>query len=399
MVRASLPRRGRKGNLLIRTWHLITGEYPPDPGGVSDYTATLAGALAAAGRAIHVWCPGDAAATVDGPDGVAIHRVAGRFGPAGLTRLDRELDRFPGPRTLLVQYVPHAFGWKAMNLPLAIWILGRRIRRRDDIRVMFHEVAYPWVWRPMRHNILAAANRLIVIIIAWACSRAYISTQGWEPLLKRLGYRRTPTIWAPVPSNVPESASIAGVAARRAELTQGDPTARVACHFGTYGPSVTQTLGPVVREMLAHRPHLRVLLLGAGGDRWRAELAEDLGDRIARVFSPGLLPSTEIAEYLRASDLALQPYPDGASGRRTTLMAALANGVPVVTTVGILSEPIWSDGAVAVVPAGDPDRLTRMALDLLDHPARLTELGQAGRQLYEDRFAIRHTVATLLDPP
>ena len=50
----------------------------------------------------------------------------GEFGPAGLRRLDRELDRFPGPRTVLVQYTPHAFGWKAMNLPFAAWAASRR---------------------------------------------------------------------------------------------------------------------------------------------------------------------------------------------------------------------------------------------------------------------------------
>ena len=41
-------------------WHLVTSEYPPDIGGVSDYTAQLARALAGAGDEVHVWCPGEA---------------------------------------------------------------------------------------------------------------------------------------------------------------------------------------------------------------------------------------------------------------------------------------------------------------------------------------------------
>jgi glycosyltransferase involved in cell wall biosynthesis len=77
-------------------------------------------------------------------------------------------------------------------------------------------------------------------------------------------------------------------------------------------------------------------------------------------------------------------------------MAALANGVPVVTTLGALSEPVWSDGAVAAVPVGDPDRLVGLALDLLSDPARAAELGRAGRRTYENQFAIERTVATLL---
>ena len=187
------------------------------------------------------------------------------------------------------------------------------------------------------------------------------------------------------------------MAARRAELTLNDPTVKLACHFGTYAPSVTRELGPVLRELLGRRGDVRVLLLGAGGDRWRGELAGGRVDWHARVIAPGLLPAALITEYLRACDLVIQPYPDGASGRRTTLMAALANGVPAVTTIGILSEPVWAEGAVAAAPAGDHGGLGRLILDLLDRPGRLAELGLAGRRLYENQFALRHTVAALLD--
>ena len=51
-----------------------------------------------------------------------------------------------------------------------------------------------------------------------------------------------------------------------------------------------------------------------------------------RVVAPGSLPAAAVTEYLRACDLVIQPYPDGVSSRRGTAMAALANGVPVVTT-------------------------------------------------------------------
>jgi glycosyltransferase involved in cell wall biosynthesis len=251
----------------------------------------------------------------------------------------------------------------------------------------------------LRHNLLAVVNRAMAAMLLRACSRAYVSIPGWVPLLRRLGAGRVPIAWTPVPSSVPEEASPTAVAARRAELTRGDPTARVVCHFGTYGPSVTRDLGPVVHELLGRRPNLWVLLLGAGGDRWGVELTDGKLDWHTRVIASGPLPAPAIAEYLRACDLVIQPYPDGASGRRTTLMAALANEVPVVTTIGVLSEPVWSDGAVATAPAGDPDQLARLALDLLDCPDRLVELGRAGRRLYEDRFAVHHTVATLLESP
>lgn len=376
--------------------HIITGEYPPDPGGVADYTAEVARALVAAGHEARVWCRGNGGGPITEPGGVRVHRVAGRFGPAGLARLDRELDRFPGPRTILIQYAPPAFGWKAMNLPFAAWALARRVRRGDDIRVMFHEVAFPWVRRPLRHNLLAAVHRAMGAVLVRACTRAYVSIPGWEPLLRRLGAGRVPMAWTPVPSNVPGDASPKGVEGRRAEVTGGCPVASVVGHFGTYGPLVTRCLAPVLRDLLDRRADVRVLLLGAGGDRWRRELTGGRADWSDRVLAPGPLPAAAVAEYLRACDLVIQPYPDGVSSRRTTVMAALANGVPVVTTVGALSEPVWAGGPVAAAAAGDAGRLAERAAELLDSPETRAELGRAGRRLYEERFALRHTIAALL---
>jgi glycosyltransferase involved in cell wall biosynthesis len=377
-------------------WHLVTGRYAPDRGGVADYSAAVAGALADHGDEVHVWTGGDAEGSAGEPSGITVHRVAGRFGPAGLARLDRELNRFSGPRTILIQYVPHAFGWKAMNLPFAVWA-WRRARRGDDVRVMFHEVAYRWVPGPLRYNVLAATQRLMAAVLIRACTRAYVSIPGWLPLLQWLGAERLPLAWTPVPSSVPEEVCAAAVALRRAALTRGDPATRVVGHFGTYGPSITRTLAPALRDLLGQRPDVRVLLLGSGGDGWRSALAAGNAGWVDRVDAPGALPAPAIAESLRACDLVLQPYPDGASGRRTTLMAALANGVPVVTTVGALSEPVWNEGAVAVGPAGDSAHLTRHVLELLDSPDRRAALGRAGRKLYEDRFALRHTIVALLE--
>jgi glycosyltransferase involved in cell wall biosynthesis len=141
---------------------------------------------------------------------------------------------------------------------------------------------------------------------------------------------------------------------------------------------------------------VRVLLLGAGGDRWRETWLRDHPDWADRVVATGSLRGGIVAEYLQVCDLVLQPYPDGASSRRGSLMAALANGVPVVTTRGTLSEPIWSAGAVATACANQPEQLAQLALDLLDYPQKRRVLGQAGRRLYEEQFAIGRTVAALL---
>ena len=56
-------------------WHILTGEYPPRPGGVSDYSAHLSGGLARAGAEVHVWAP----AAANGADARRRRRVRHRL--------------------------------------------------------------------------------------------------------------------------------------------------------------------------------------------------------------------------------------------------------------------------------------------------------------------------------
>ena len=379
-------------------WHLVTGEYPPDPGGVADHTAQLAGGLAAAGCEVHVWAPrpvasggrespGSSASPGDSRpplaadrQGVTVHPVGG-FGPAGLARLDAGLDRFPRPRTLLIQYTPHAFGWKAMNVGFVAWLLSRRVRG-DDARVLFHEVSFPWVRRPMHHNVLAVAHRIMAVGLVRAARQLYVTVPAWIPRLRAAGAGRRSIRVLPVPSNVPAVADPPAVAR---------PGAVVVGHFGTYGPGITDLLGPALNAMMGRRPDMGVLLIGGGGSRWREACFADR----PRVVAPGPLSAEAVAAHLRACDVLLQPFPDGVSGRRTTVTAALANGVPTVTNLGPLSEPWWAETGAIVL--ADPTRLPDAALDLLADPARRKALGEAGRRLYAERFDLRHTVAALLD--
>jgi glycosyltransferase involved in cell wall biosynthesis len=78
-------------------------------------------------------------------------------------------------------------------------------------------------------------------------------------------------------------------------------------------------------------------------------------------------------------------------------MAALEHGVPVVTTRGVMSEPVWHESeAVATAPEGDAEALACLAAGLLADPARRARLGELGRQTYLRHFALERVVETLL---
>ena len=370
-------------------WHLVASEYPPDAGGVAGYTAVVAHALAAAGHAVHVSTRGPVGTSADGP--VTVHRVGETFGRAGLRELTARLDASPKPRRLFVQYAPHGYGFKAMNLPFAVWLRRRAAASGDAVDLMFHEVAYPWVRSPLRHNLIAAANRLMVRTLLPGVSRVFVTVPAWGPLLRANGLpAAAPVRVLPVPSTIPLSNDPVAVASLRQSFAVSGP---IVGHFGTYGDLVGRLLEPAVAALCRSRADVRVLLVGRAGVAWRDGVAARHPEIAGQLVGVAAGAAGEISLVLQACDLLLQPYPDGVSARRTSIMAGLANGVAVVTNAGALTEPAWSASGLAVVPTAD---LVRTALDLLDDPARRAALADAGRRYYAAHFAVGRTLRALL---
>lgn len=390
-------------------WHLITCEYPPQPGGVSDYTHLVASRLARAGDAVHVWCPSEEGVRGQGsgtreegrqtPDpceqGVVVHRKLGKATPADLRGVGRMLDQFPGPRRLLVQWVPHGYGYRSMNLPFCLWLWERAALHRDCIDIMVHEPYLAFGYGSRRQDAVAVVHRLMTTILLRAACRVWTSIPDWEACWRRYALgRRVPFAWLPVPSTVPVIEDSAGVAATRARYAPAG--ASLVGHFGTYGRPIAEPLRDLLPALLLDRPGLTVLLLGRGGEALREELVHRHPGIAERVHATGPLDATDLSRHLSACDVLLQPYPDGVSSRRTSAMVGLCHGRAVVTTTGLRTEPLWAEsGAVKLAPAGDVAALTEATWDLLEDEAERARLGAAARALYEARFDVSHTVAAL----
>lgn len=371
----------------VVAWHLLTGEYPPQPGGVSDHTRLIARELARRGLEVHVWAPGEAGETRE--DGITVHRAPGLYTPAGLVGLTRGLERCRAPRRLLLQYVPHAFGLKAMNVPFCAWFAARR---SDERWVFFHEVVYPWSPRaPLRHQVLAGTTRIMLRLVAGAADRMFVSIPTWaEHLPARIRDRAE---WRPVPSNFPTEVPAEAVARVRAELGEG----LLLGHFGTYGALLSGPLERVLVPLLRADPRRRVLLLGRGSNAWREGLAHRHPELSRQLLSRDSLEPDALTAHLAACELLVQPYVDGVSTRRGTTMASLGLGRPLVTNTGHLTEPLWRGlGAVALVEGTDPAPLIQAAEHLLANPEERAALGARAAEVYREQFSLERTMEALL---
>jgi glycosyltransferase involved in cell wall biosynthesis len=375
-------------------WHII-GEYPPQPGGVSDYTGRVAAGLAQQGDEVHVWC-GPSPNPDSGPatPGVVVHRALGSFSPADLRSVGEQLDRFPAPRRILVQWVPHAYGYRSMNVGFCAWLRSRAARSGDQVDIMAHEPFLSF-GRNYRQSAAALVHRLMTILLLRSAARVWISIPAWEGLLRpyALG-RKIPFQWLPIPSNIPVAQNPSARENIR-RLYAPDDTILIG-HFGTHGWPVTPLLESILEMLGDVLPDARVLLMGIGSREFRAEMTEKRPQLTPMIHATGALPPEDLSAHVAECDLLVQPYPDGVSSRRTSVMLGLSHAKAVVTTAGELTEPLWSaSNALALAPAGDTKAFVRLVEQLACDPAERRRMGQAARKLYQARFDLSITIGAL----
>lgn len=348
----------------------LTGEYPPQPGGVSDHTAALACELANRIIAPIILCGDNTGMSND--NGFPVYRVGRSFAPFDVRHLARALEAFPAPRVIFIQYAPHALGLRGMNIPLTLWLAWRAWFHGDRLVAYFHEVAFPFKG-PLRHRILSIAQNLMAGIVAASATVVLATTEAWLPRLASVGLRRGAGQVLPVFSNLPEVVVPRAVETRRMRWLQETGAERLVGHFGTFGNGVAA----LICQTLAAFPHdssTAFLLMGRRAENWLTNHAREPWASRCRVVDE--TNADALAETLAACDVALQPYPDGVTTRRTTAMSALSLGVPLVSNDGLLTDLCWRTHQPCARLADKPDGAALAA-----------SLGEVLRLSIEERMA------------
>jgi hypothetical protein len=381
----------------VNALHLITGEYPPACGGVGDYSAVLARGLAAAGCHVHVWAPA-ADRTEAEPAGVTRHHLPRRFGPRALRLLDAALREASPGRTILVQYAPNAFGFRGVNLLFCGWLLRRRLRG-DDVRVMFHEPFFYFAWERPWRNALALAHRLMAMALLAASRVVYLSSESWRPLLAPYAPAGAPPmVRAPIPSTVPVVTDPPAVAVARRALG-GGREGPIVGHFGTYGTHIAPRLEMALAHVLAEVPAATVVCLGRNARTFAATLRQKHPAFAPRVAAVHAESPAALSVHLQACDLLIQPYPEGVTTRRTSMMAGLAHAVAIVTTHGRYTEPLWREAdAPSAAPADDVPAFLRICALLATDVGRRRAAAAAGRRFYGRHASVARALRPFLPP-
>lgn len=310
-----------------------------------------------------------------------------RYVEDGLAAARRTAGR---PPWFLLQYNPFSYGrWGVAPGLIRDAVLLRR-QTGAVFAMLVHE---PWGdVRDWRSALMSAYQRVQLSPLLLAADVVLATTEGRSRMLLQ------PARHVPVGSNITPVAATAAAARERGGISSED---LVIALFGTRHPSRALACAEAAISALAARRGadcIRVLNLGRGAP----PLATPAG---VEVECPGELEPEEVSWRLRASDLLLLPFTDGVSTRRTTLMAGLAHGLPIVGTQGVNTDDliVRRPDAVALAPGGDVAAFAQTVMDLTADPARLHAMGSTGLRLYRDQFdwpvVARHVLSALALTP
>jgi hypothetical protein len=333
--------------------------------------------------------------TVPAVTGVEIHREMGSFGPADLCRVGRKLDAFPAPRNIILQWVPHGFGYRSLNLAFCFWLWIRGTFCRDRLNVMVHEPFLTFREGNWRQDAAAVVHRIMIVLVLDAAHQVWVSIPAWIPRLKKYALRRDFSFeWLPIPTTIPPVDDSEGTARVRAQYLPQDGL--LLGHFGTFGQRIAPLLEACIPTLLEGRPERAILLMGRASESFRETLIARHPDLAEQVWATGSLLAAELSVQIRACDLMIQPYEDGISTRRTSAMAALSHGLPLVTTGGHNTETFWTrNNAIALVPCGDTCAFVKVTEQLLNAPEERRRMGLAARKLYVERFDLHNALAAI----
>lgn len=167
--------------------------------------------------------------------------------------------------------------------------------------------------------------------------------------------------------------------------------------YKDYG-TIRAALEEVAQHYTGHTPIVFVAL-GAGENLPTEQLTEQVEIR----YSPFQSDPHVIASYYQAADLFL--HAAKSDNFPTTILEALACGVPVIATVvGGIPEQVDDLGNTApdhatgrLVPLGDSSAMARAILQLLGDDAVRNQLGQNAAQDAQKRFDVEKQVQAYLD--
>ena len=377
---------------------MISATYSPDVCGVGDYTFQLTKALQNIGIQIEVvtsvrpegeQSDRDRPAEVRSTQTALVQRSVTRW---NLRTIFSLVDRiqYEGYDCVHIQYSPNFYGSLSFAVNLLPWLLlGTNCRTV----VTFHEIYSPKL-SSFRNRILSIVDYVKDTVLLFGVSAAILTVSSRSlrlgtvfPWLKS----RLHTI--PVGTGVQvEPMEPDERTKQRARLGVGEEELLLGSFGSMHVDRCYETLIRVLHGLKARLPKLRLAFIGAYREDhpYYRNLKKLIAERELESYIvwTGYGTEQEISRWLSALDVYVMVDKRGASGRKSSLITAIAHGLPVISTFGTdTPSEFYNPESLLLVAVDDEHTLSRHIEALAQDGERRTRLRAGARRLFEAHYA------------
>jgi glycosyltransferase involved in cell wall biosynthesis len=155
---------------------------------------------------------------------------------------------------------------------------------------------------------------------------------------------------------------------------------------GAAGARETDTILSSVRYAAKRLGRLRLLVFGRHAELREAELRQGLKDMPIELSVEGVVQPDQVIRKLSACDLLL--FIRGPiSTRRSSALAGIACGLPIIAYPGTETAPPITDAGIVLVPPDQPDDLNAALVRVLSDDTYRGNLAARSRAAYKTYFA------------
>lgn len=300
---------------------------------------------------------------------------------AALANLREQASRWRGV-LVLVQY--SALAWSRRGFPFGALRVLRAIesasQRAAKLGIVFHDVdAYlgARLIDRVRRQVQLYVMRRLFQQVAKVILTVPADKTAWLPA------NRAKAVFIPVGAN------LLPVDANTSPLHRRSATPVVAV-FGVTGggsiPREARDIAQAVNYAAAIAGRLRLLVLGRHALDAREALEQRLDRSRVELETRGVLPAVEVAHLLANAD-ALLFVRGHISSRRTSAIAGIACGIPVVAYSGTETAAPITEAGVVLAPEGDIHALSEALTRVLRDPESANQLRERSRMAQQRYFS------------
>ncbi len=360
---------------------LITDKLPPARDNIGAYTLNLARSLDAAKQHVEIWSLGS---TCSSTTDISCNSLANL--PLNLTKLYNIVRNVRKQRHYIVlwQYNPYMYGWKGLPSSLCLLPLFLKLKSTCLVGIVFHEICYDFKRNP-RSWAWAVSHRAALWLVLIGTDVAIVTTESRKVFLASFARRFAPWMAERLRcATVPVGSNIS------VEVHSTQSQTRRVFKIGTFRAGLSVHDVDLLKWVCNQLEHTRagVQLVFVGGDTQKG-LPQGHNGGEPGIVETGYLAAEEVSSVLSSLDVFVGLYDDGACGRRTSLAAACAHGLPIVSTNGHNTDrSLFRDGDNCIlIRYGDAAGL-RVALQrLVDDVELRGQLAYRARETYRTQMS------------